>query len=79
MFELRFQLFIRSLDKYLCRSLIIRIKSKLMTDIHKNIIRYYIEHELRYKKKCTQRDFLANGADLIDRLVEIVEIRRVQL
>ena len=37
-----------------------------MIDSHKNEIRYQIEKEL-CKQICKQRDFLANGADLIDR------------
>ena len=47
----RFQFFIYKLDKSLCTSLIIRIKSILMIDMHKHEIGYYI----------------ANGGDLIDR------------
>ena len=39
-----------------------------MIDIHKRVIRYQIEHGLRYCKHiCKQRNFLANGADLIGR------------
>ena len=39
-----------------------------MIDTHKNVIRYQIEHELHYVNKYVNHpDFLANGADLIDR------------
>ena len=34
-----------------------------MIEMHKNVIRYYREHGLRYAKKSRQRDFFANGAD----------------
>ena len=60
-------IFIRKLDNSLCTSLIIRFKRILNIDTHKNVIRYYIQHELHYVNKCKQPDFLANGADLIDR------------
>ena len=36
----QFQFSIHKLDKSLCTSFVIRIKSILMTDIHKNVIRY---------------------------------------
>ena len=54
------EFFIRKLDNSLCTSLIIRLTCILMIDTHKNVIRYY-------KPICKQPDFLANGADLIDR------------
>ena len=46
-----------------------------MIDTHKYVIRYQIQHELHYVNKYElhyvnkykQPDFLANGADLIDR------------
>ena len=37
---MQFVLFMRKLDKSLSTSLLIRIKSILMIDIHKNVIRY---------------------------------------
>ena len=45
---LRFEFFIRKLDNSLCTSLIIRLKRIFMIDTHKNVIRYYKEHELHY-------------------------------
>ena len=38
-----------------------------MIDTHKNVIKYQIQHELHYANEYLQPDFLANGADLIDR------------
>ena len=40
-----------------------------MIDTYKNMIRYKKEHEVHYvkKKKFKQRDFLANGTDLVHR------------
>ena len=38
-----------------------------MIDTYKNVIRYQIEPDVYdVKHICKQRDFLANGADLID-------------
>ena len=39
------------------------------TCTHKNVIKYQIEHEVHYVNKylCKQRNFFANGADLLDR------------
>ena len=51
----QFQFFIRKLDKSLYR-----IKSVLILDTHTNVTSLC-------KQKCKQRDFLADGADLIDR------------
>ena len=47
----RFKFFIRELDNSLCTSLIIRLKRILMTDTHKNVIRYKIQHEIYYVNK----------------------------
>ena len=57
----RFQYFILKLDTSMCTSPIIRIKSIIMIDIHKNVIR---RTSLR-KQKCKQRNPFGNGADLI--------------
>ena len=54
----RFQFFILNLDKSLCTLLIIRIKGILMIDIHKNIIRFYMNTDF-VMKKCKQRDQMA--------------------
>ena len=47
----RFEFFIRKLDNSLCTSLIIGLKRILMIDTHKNVIRYYVQHELHYVNK----------------------------
>ena len=47
----RFQFFIRKPDKSLCTSLIIRIKSILMIEMYRNVIRYKRDHGLHYANK----------------------------
>ena len=60
--------FIRKLDKSLSTSLLIRIKSILMIDIHKKCDEILDRTRTSFCKQiCKQRDFLAYGADLIDR------------
>ena len=54
----RFQIFIRKLDKSLCTSLIIRKKPIVMIDIHKNMIRYQIDHRLYVNKYVSYTTFL---------------------
>ena len=44
----QFKFFIPKLNKFLCTSLIIRVKSFLMIEMHKNMIRYKIECRLCY-------------------------------
>ena len=38
-----------------------------MINIYKNVIRYQTEDGLHFVNKYVNRDFLANGVDLIDR------------
>ena len=56
----RFEFFIHKLDNSSCTSLNIRLKRILMINTHKNVIR-------TQTSLCKQPDFLAKGADLIDR------------
>ena len=65
-----FKVFIRKLEKSLCTSLIVRIKSILMIDMHKNVIRYQIEHGFYVNKNVN------NATSLLMARISLIDEKR---